>query len=130
MVNINAAATQLCNPRSTVPSHSQFLQSPAARSSAFFCSSSSSSLPASLLPKQNTNPSHYSSRRTHSLTLKAQAASTTEAPPAHAPGAITDHGLQIWQGKRLQVISAPVAEDTITIRCLDWDRDRFDIEFG
>ncbi len=24
----------------------------------------------------------------------------------------------------------PIAEDTVTIRSLDWDRDRFDIEFG
>ena len=30
--------------------------------------------------------------------------------------------------KRVQV--ADVAQDTITIRSLDWDRDRFDIEFG
>ena len=24
----------------------------------------------------------------------------------------------------------PVAQDTVSIRSLDWDRDRFDIEFG
>ena len=30
--------------------------------------------------------------------------------------------------EELQV--APVAEDTVCIRSLDWDRDRFDIEFG
>jgi hypothetical protein len=47
-----------------------------------------------------------------------------------APSEVKDYGVQVIQGKRLQVISAPVAEDTITIRCLDWDRDRFDIEFG
>ncbi len=32
------------------------------------------------------------------------------------------------QHARPQVL--PVAEDTVTIRSLDWDRDRFDIEFG
>eukprot|EP00238_Polyblepharides_amylifera_P011544 CAMPEP_0196580318 /NCGR_PEP_ID=MMETSP1081-20130531/28501_1 /TAXON_ID=36882 /ORGANISM="Pyramimonas amylifera, Strain CCMP720" /LENGTH=572 /DNA_ID=CAMNT_0041900157 /DNA_START=273 /DNA_END=1991 /DNA_ORIENTATION=+ len=32
--------------------------------------------------------------------------------------------------KRIQTQVAPVAEDTTTIRSLDWDRDRFDIEFG
>lgn len=53
-------------------------------------------------------------------------AATLDAPVA----AVKDHGVNIVQGKRLQVISAPVTKDTITIRCLDWDRDRFDIEFG
>lgn len=32
--------------------------------------------------------------------------------------------------KRLTTQTVEIAEDTTTIRCLDWDRDRFDIEFG
>lgn len=32
--------------------------------------------------------------------------------------------------KRLTIQTAEIAADTTTIRCLDWDRDRFDIEFG
>jgi flavorubredoxin/flavin reductase (DIM6/NTAB) family NADH-FMN oxidoreductase RutF len=32
--------------------------------------------------------------------------------------------------KRLSMQVAQIAEDTTTIRSLDWDRDRFDIEFG
>ncbi|BAU65623.1 flavin reductase domain protein FMN-binding protein [Stanieria sp. NIES-3757] len=32
--------------------------------------------------------------------------------------------------KRLSIQTAEVAPETITIRSLDWDRDRFDIEFG
>jgi flavorubredoxin/flavin reductase (DIM6/NTAB) family NADH-FMN oxidoreductase RutF len=32
--------------------------------------------------------------------------------------------------RRLQTVVADVALDTVTIRSLDWDRDRFDIEFG
>ncbi|KAG1672365.1 hypothetical protein FOA52_010983 [Chlamydomonas sp. UWO 241] len=37
----------------------------------------------------------------------------------------------MWNGsKRLQTQVLPVAEDTVSIRSLDWDRDRFDIEFG
>ncbi|GAB4530177.1 MAG: diflavin flavoprotein [Pleurocapsa sp.] len=32
--------------------------------------------------------------------------------------------------KRLTIQTAPITEDTTTIRSLDWDRDRFDIEFG
>lgn len=39
--------------------------------------------------------------------------------------------LMTWnETKRIQTQVSPVAEDTTTIRCLDWDRDRFDIEFG
>lgn len=36
----------------------------------------------------------------------------------------------LWNNKRLQTQVLPLAEDTVTIRSLDWDRDRFDIEFG
>lgn len=37
----------------------------------------------------------------------------------------------MWaDARRLQVQIAPIAADTCTLRCLDWDRDRFDIEFG
>eukprot|EP00475_Leptophrys_vorax_P024740 TRINITY_DN34220_c0_g1_i1.p1 TRINITY_DN34220_c0_g1~~TRINITY_DN34220_c0_g1_i1.p1 ORF type:complete len:693 (-),score=42.91 TRINITY_DN34220_c0_g1_i1:347-2314(-) len=36
-----------------------------------------------------------------------------------------------WEGeKRLQTQTVQIAADTTTIRSLDWDRDRFDIEFG
>lgn len=36
----------------------------------------------------------------------------------------------MWNGNRLKVIVADVAPNTITIRSLDFDRSRFDIEFG
>lgn len=39
--------------------------------------------------------------------------------------------VEIWaDDRRLQTQVLPVGKDTITIRSLDWDRDRFDIEFG
>lgn len=39
--------------------------------------------------------------------------------------------IELWNGsKRLQTLVADVADNTITIRSLDWDRDRFDIEFA
>ena len=31
---------------------------------------------------------------------------------------------------RLTTQTQDIALDTLTMRCLDWDRDRFDIEFG
>ena len=31
---------------------------------------------------------------------------------------------------RLTTQIQEIAENTFTLRCLDWDRDRFDIEFG
>ena len=34
------------------------------------------------------------------------------------------------QEKRLTIQTADLTSDTRAIRCLDWDRDRFDIEFG
>lgn len=39
--------------------------------------------------------------------------------------------LQMFEGaKRLQTQVLKIAENTVAIRCLDWDRDRFDIEFA
>lgn len=37
----------------------------------------------------------------------------------------------MWNGdKRIQTQVFPLTNNTISIRSLDWDRDRFDIEFG
>ena len=44
------------------------------------------------------------------------------------PNKLSD--IDMWNGKRLQTLVADVTTDTITIRSLDWDRDRFDIEFA
>ncbi|KAG7675217.1 hypothetical protein Ndes2526B_g08081 [Nannochloris sp. 'desiccata'] len=71
-----------------------------------------------------------SSSTLKSNTKRFVAAHVAAVDAPAAPSEVKDYGVQIIQGKRLQVISAPVAENTITIRCLDWDRDRFDIEFG
>jgi hypothetical protein len=39
--------------------------------------------------------------------------------------------VDMWNGdKRLQTQVFPLAQDTVAIRSLDYDRDRFDIEFG
>ena len=44
--------------------------------------------------------------------------------------ALVETGQAVNQEKRLTIQTADIAEDTTTIRSLDWDRDRFDIEFG
>ncbi|CAL8463908.1 g3443 [Coccomyxa elongata] len=55
----------------------------------------------------------------------AAATATVEEP------AVKLSDIQLWNSdKRLQTQVTEVAEDTLTIRSLDWDRDRFDIEFG
>jgi hypothetical protein len=36
----------------------------------------------------------------------------------------------MWNGKKLQMQVLPLAPDTVALRSLDWERDRFDIEFG
>jgi len=52
-----------------------------------------------------------------------------ETPTADAPGRFTD--VRPFDGnKRLQIQVVEVAEDTVAIRSLDWDRARFDIEFS
>ena len=39
--------------------------------------------------------------------------------------------VSLWNdNRRLQTQRFPLAQDTICIRSLDWDRERFDIEFG
>ncbi|CAI5468440.1 unnamed protein product [Closterium sp. Yama58-4] len=59
--------------------------------------------------------------RARSLEVRAVA---TEAPTKMSKIVKWD------QGKRLQTQTTTIAADTTTIRSLDWDRDRFDIEFG
>ena len=57
----------------------------------------------------------------------------TAAPPAAARTTVATKMSEIvlWNGdKRIQTQVLPVADDTVGIRSLDWDRDRFDIEFG
>ena len=44
--------------------------------------------------------------------------------------ALVEKGRTATQQKRLTIQVEDIAEDTTTIRSLDWDRDRFDIEFG
>ena len=55
-------------------------------------------------------------------------------PPPHRPSSpgTALSGIELAGGsKRLQVQWVPgVAPDTTALRCLDWDRDRFDIEFA
>ncbi|MCO5557478.1 hypothetical protein L7F22_011043 [Adiantum nelumboides] len=59
------------------------------------------------------------------LRVCASAGTVTASPPAKLSKVIT------WQpGKRLQTQTSQITSDISTIRSLDWDRDRFDIEFG
>jgi hypothetical protein len=54
-------------------------------------------------------------------------------PPAGVtPGVVGEFSdVALWSGsRRLQTQTFDLAEDTVCIRSLDWDRDRFDIEFG
>lgn len=62
---------------------------------------------------------------THSkFSVVAAAAVTVSSPPKLSK-------VVKWQpGKRLQTQTAQITPDISTIRALDWDRDRFDIEFG
>lgn len=70
-----------------------------------------------------------SAHRSHALCVRAQAVAVAERPAAEAPTRLSD--IRHWNNdRRIQTQVLPIAENTITIRSLDWDRDRFDIEFG
>ena len=105
---------------------------------ASLCSSSTSQ---ALCPPQRAAPvwaagqqrqQQRHQHRQHRHRLAPAAVAAAAAAPAHTPS--TEHKLsaiQLWNGsKRLQTLVADAAADTVTIRCLDWDRDRFDIEFA
>eukprot|EP00898_Chlorokybus_atmophyticus_P006844 jgi/Chlat1/7160/Chrsp57S06825 len=78
-------------------------------------------LPAPVLKK--AVPSMGAAARQQRLAVTMQA---VEAPVKPEMSEV-----EIWTGnKRLQTQIAEVAQDITTIRSLDWDRDRFDIEFG
>mmetsp|Transcript_9557 Transcript_9557/g.20353 ORF Transcript_9557/g.20353 Transcript_9557/m.20353 type:complete len:623 (+) Transcript_9557:94-1962(+) len=48
-----------------------------------------------------------------------------------APTKVEMSEVVMWNGdRRIQTQVLPIAADTVSIRSLDWDRDRFDIEFG
>eukprot|EP00793_Prasinoderma_coloniale_P005039 PRCOL_00000800-RA len=56
-------------------------------------------------------------------------ASAAVAAPAPCTGTISEPLL--WgEGNKLQTQVVEIGENTTAIRCLDWDRARFDIEFG
>jgi len=53
-------------------------------------------------------------------------------PPASPAAEVRNSEIKFWEGtsKRMQTQVGVVGQDTTCIRSLDWDRDRFDIEFG
>jgi flavorubredoxin/flavin reductase (DIM6/NTAB) family NADH-FMN oxidoreductase RutF len=53
------------------------------------------------------------------------------AEPPGAPADVRNSDIEMFEGtKRLQTQVTEIGPDTTCIRSLDWDRDRFDIEFG
>ncbi|KAH7306238.1 hypothetical protein KP509_22G003200 [Ceratopteris richardii] len=68
-------------------------------------------------------PSQWKQCRASRVSISA---AVVTSPPAPKLSKIVT-----WQpGKRLQTQVAEITSDITTIRSLDWDRDRFDIEFG
>lgn len=71
-------------------------------------------------------PRGDSSGQPSSKRVATDAAATAEAPTASP----IMSKVEMWNGKKLQTQVFPLAKDTTAIRSLDWERDRFDIEFG
>ena len=72
---------------------------------------------------QNRRSTRHKSRTSSTAPLRAI------APPEREPVRTSDVEL-FEDAKRLQTQATTVGVDTTCIRSLDWDRDRFDIEFG
>lgn len=98
--------------------------------------SSADSLSARLAAPTKLHAELFGQRLCASARHQASAASRTapgslEVRAVAVEAAPTMSPVQKWeQGKRLQTQTVKIAADTTTIRSLDWDRDRFDIEFG
>jgi hypothetical protein len=67
----------------------------------------------------------YASAAADRVGKASAAAAVVEAPTSPVMSSV-----EMWNGKKLQTQVLPLAPDTVAIRSLDWDRDRFDIEFG
>mmetsp|Transcript_29244 Transcript_29244/g.82532 ORF Transcript_29244/g.82532 Transcript_29244/m.82532 type:complete len:646 (-) Transcript_29244:189-2126(-) len=76
-------------------------------------------------------PASRVASRLQKPTSKGPDSLRTQVVSAPAEFVLKLSDVELWENsRRLQVQSAPIADDTSTLRCLDWDRDRFDIEFG
>lgn len=88
------------------------------------------------VPSRSHVPVRMTTTRRTTTTVAAMqrpavnAAAVAEAPAMSVPGVWMSE-VDMWNGdKRLQTQVFPLAQDTVAIRSLDYDRDRFDIEFG
>ena len=100
-------------------------------------SASYSALMASRAPATTRATAALSSRaRVRRASLSARASTTTFTTRAAIaePEPVTEVNnseIELFEGKkRLQTQTSVIGPDTTCIRSLDWDRDRFDIEFG
>lgn len=71
------------------------------------------------------------SRRSASKSVPRGVTTTRAAVSAPEQSEVRNSDIVMWDGtKRLQTQVSEIGVDTTCIRSLDWDRDRFDIEFG
>eukprot|EP00270_Netrium_digitus_P007188 TRINITY_DN2093_c0_g1_i1.p1 TRINITY_DN2093_c0_g1~~TRINITY_DN2093_c0_g1_i1.p1 ORF type:complete len:652 (+),score=178.64 TRINITY_DN2093_c0_g1_i1:50-2005(+) len=106
-------------------------------------------LVGSLDPSTGRNAASKSQERSASLRSNFFGQTLCAEKVTHPTGKCERHSLSGWvraaltvaptklspvvkweQGKRLQTQTVEIASNTTSIRSLDWDRDRFDIEFG
>ena len=72
-----------------------------------------------------------SQNRTRRRAVDRTARAKAVAEPPSLKNQVTNSPITMWEGtKRLQTQVVEVGAGTTCIRSLDWDRDRFDIEFG
>ena len=72
-------------------------------------------------------PTRRGARARRALDTTTRAKAVAEPPASE----VRSSDITMWEGtKRLQTQTTEIGPDTTCIRSLDWDRDRFDIEFG
>jgi|Transcript_183 flavorubredoxin/flavin reductase (DIM6/NTAB) family NADH-FMN oxidoreductase RutF len=72
-------------------------------------------------------PTHRGARARRAVDTTTRAKAVAEPPASE----VRNSDITMWEGtKRLQTQTTEIGPDTTCIRSLDWDRDRFDIEFG
>ena len=88
--------------------------------SCLFARGLASTAPALSLSRRGT-------RTPRALDTTTRAKAVAEPPASE----VRSSDITMWEGtKRLQTQTTEIGPDTTCIRSLDWDRDRFDIEFG
>ena len=128
-ISVGVGGRRLCNNSSSIVVASRLSSPQAARFSARAPAPSSSS--SNALPNQKNKNKSSTAVLAAATELDSYPIADDDGALLHPLSLITSSTSSTQKRRRLQVQTVPdLALNTSAIRCLDWDRDRFDIEFG